>query len=469
MESYSLSTQEAPFRKSTTKIQKPEKAVSKPHENEPSSLERFLQVWEKLRSRSLEAEKNKEFPRVALLVDEDKIENQQISITQCPDKVIVSFKLTPEYFGLAEEKAECSHAKSARLKIPQFDGSSFNAGGCWEYSDGETQIRIFRRTLANKLWISTVNGYISESTRGMVQLEIPYPKNTNPDPSAVFQAVNKALENMGIKHGLEKPPPGAERLYRERRVDWLYNESLPEQEVKQRAKELQREEVFPGYHTFVDKGRFREFQKITPYAITHTLSGCGIEGSYLTRASLKNQCDRMIRIFQSEGLMSTMERSQRGKFSHGASSMNDIAVGGADNVFTRILTLDGADKAVNHLTGDFDFVFAPDLLDRTDWYAYHNDLYGTTHPQFFDSRQAPPRFLEQEKRAQESTNEAMFRTGIPKEKIIAVSCRNERGRQELIKRFKEAGMSQINGVSVEDFVILFKKPSDLVRFSSAHS
>ena len=50
------------------------------------------------------------------------------------------------------------------------------------------------------------------------------------------------------------------------------------------------------------------------------------------------------------------------------------------------------------------------------------------------------------------SNEIMFRQGVPKEHFTGIVCPNESWRATLLEKLKEAGITEINGVPVEDFV-----------------
>src|SRR3990172_2264272 len=62
-------------------------------------------------------------------------------------------------------------------------------------------------------------------------------------------------------------------------------------------------------------------------------------------------------------------------------------------------------------------------MDRTDWYAYRTDKYGSTVPNLFNTRQSPRELFDEDANDGCSlTNEQMFRVGIPLEKIKAIVC-----------------------------------------------
>ena len=159
----------------------------------------------------------------------------------------------------------------------------------------------------------------------------------------------------------------------------------------------------------------------------------------------------------------------------------------------------------------------PELYDRTDWYAYESDQYGATDSRF-EGRPSPEEVLEgQRTRGFMSGNEQMFRTGISSEAFKAIVCEDNpdirrqigdalqlssedidelwdegpdkvraalasRGveqvglcsvqellssdaRIQMIDKLHEAGITEVNGVPVEKFVVSAKTVDDFIDIS----
>ncbi len=49
-------------------------------------------------------------------------------------------------------------------------------------------------------------------------------------------------------------------------------------------------------------------------------------------------------------------------------------------------------------------------------------------------------------------NEMMFRAGISKDEFLGISCEDDFLRTELLDKLRKAGINQINGIDIEDFV-----------------
>ena len=91
-------------------------------------------------------------------------------------------------------------------------------------------------------------------------------------------------------------------------------------------------------------------------------------------------------------------------------------------------------------------------LGRTDWYAYTGDNFGTTRPSTLHSRQGSEEFVKGQNRSFKSGNEIMFRQGIPTESIQKIRCSGDYERDKLLKAFRDAGITSVNGIPIEDFV-----------------
>ena len=61
-----------------------------------------------------------------------------------------------------------------------------------------------------------------------------------------------------------------------------------------------------------------------------------------------------------------------------------------------------------------------------------------------------------------TSNEQMFRTGIPVEAIAGVSVGSPEHREQLITSLHESGITEVNGVPVEDFVQIAGRLSQII-------
>ena len=384
------------------------------------------------------------YPRVGLLADKETIENQQVDIIYDSQrqKYNVNFKLTADNYEAIRKKIA--------ILVEKGD-IQVEAGGISYFDNLEGEGHFLVR--AQKIdfnglivKISTgMNEYDREvrSALGLVRIEVPADKGLG--EKEISDRINRIFRDLlGIEEGLEPPDAEAEKRYKRARYLWhhkLAGQLPDEQEIERK---LTREEVFPGYWTIVEKGKHREYQDISPYAIFHNAIG-GVEA--------------VIRTIRAGGLFSTHERYRRGCLLKGKSSDVDLETGGADSVFTRIVTEAGLAKnkklgVDTRIWESIYFVFEPDLLDRTDWYSYYYDRFGSTDPVKFQDREVPEELFEnQEKEGFNPGNEQMFRLGIPVEKIKAIAVRERNIRSRLLEELYRAGISEINGESIYQFVV----------------
>ena len=270
---------------------------------------------------------------------------------------------------------------------------------------------------------------------GLVKVEVPI----SMDPEAIEKILGEILEkDLGIPDALGEVSEEAERKYKVARYRWQYaitDELTPEQ-VEQ-AEKLDREEVFPGYTTFVERGKHQEY--LSKYGedmrAVHHLSAGSAKSIY--------------RIL-TQGLMCTTERYSRGVMIKGMSSTIDIDTGGADSVFTRI-----ANKAQREKIHGSVVVFKPEIFDRTDWYSYDSDNCGSTDDEHFARRLSPDAIFTQvtDPSFCPYDNEQMFRTGIGANFVESIEV-DSHSRDEIIAELRSMGLEEIGGRPIEEVVVL---------------
>lgn len=164
-------------------------------------------------------------------------------------------------------------------------------------------------------------------------------------------------------------------------------------------------------------------------------------------------------VLSSGELLATTNRYGRGIFASGASSFTDMETGGADSVFTRLVFKKQVGKEMRYGSfGDYVFVFEPETLERTDWFAYTSDEYGTTNSYTFNSRLGTDAHFQECEKRYHSGNELLFRKTLPLTtlKEVRVPASDVR---PLIDKLHALGISHINGVRIES---LIKVGSDYV-------
>ena len=203
---------------------------------------------------------------------------------------------------------------------------------------------------------------------------------------------------------------------------------------------LVKKEVYPGYFTYVNEGASEAYKAA---GLEYVWSGVGTSESVV--AMVKNG-----------GMMSSMTRINTGFMGNGSSIMSDINSGGADNVFTRVATKgaykNGERYGSSFASGRYQILIDPKVTERTDWYAYHYDEYGTTRESTMTARPSALEFFKAENKNYRSGNEMMFRHGIDVTDWIGIDCKDSFAKKDLIEALKAEGITEINGTPLERFI-----------------
>ena len=422
-------------------------------------LEGILGRKENLAS-AIEKERGQEYlirERHEIICDRDHIENQRVDVVENLENQTLEYR-----FKLREPLAEISQlGQKLRTESREKDGvAELKSGtsvrlGEITYHDLESK-REFRLcdalvfekngvkvSLADATARELGDGVISRKRNtsnlvraaiGLVQMEVPKAM----DEATAQQTMGEIFrQDLGVEDALGEVSEMAERDYKIARLKWQYKLENLDAEQLGRAEKMTRREVFPGYSTYVENGKHEEY--LAKYGedvrAVHMLNSMSVDSVYRVLTT---------------GLMSTTERFSRGVVKNGISSVLDIDSGGADNVFTRIMNAEQRSKIQNHAV-----VLKPEIFDRTDWYAYNVDSYGSTNEAHFAGRLAPEEIFRRtmgDLKHYSADNEQMFRTGIGVEYIEAIEV-DELDRDELLEELREKGLSEVNGRPIEEVIV----------------
>lgn len=423
------------------------------------NLEGILGHKEKLVS-DTEKEHSQEYlirERHEIICDRDHIENQRVDVVENLENQTLEYR-----FKLREPLTEISElGQKLRTESREKDGvAELKSGasvrlGEITYHDLESK-REFRLcdalvfekngikvSLADATARELGDGVVSRKRNtsnlvraaiGLVQMEVPKAM----DDMAAQQTLDEIFrQDLGVEDALDEVSERAERDYKIARLKWQYKLEDLNAEQLGRAEKLTRREVFPGYSTYVENGKHEEY--LAKYGedvrAVHMLNSMSVDSVYRVLTT---------------GLMSTTERFSRGVVKNGISSVLDIDSGGADNVFTRIMNAEQRSKIQNHAV-----VLKPEIFDRTDWYAYNVDSYGSTNEAHFAGRLAPEEIFQRtmgDLKHYSADNEQMFRTGIGVDYIEAIGV-DELDRNELLEGLREKGLSEVNGRPIEEVIV----------------
>lgn len=202
-------------------------------------------------------------------------------------------------------------------------------------------------------------------------------------------------------------------------------------------KDVEEVEVYPGHKALYSKSLGKEIAAQFP-TMTHTGS---------PPAAIAAD------IVSETGLMSSAKRYATGTFTTGMSTSTDFETGGADGVFMR---LNSKEKEHHTSSGGSGFKLILDtekVMGRLDWWAFNEDNYGRSSYDQSGSRWA----VKDMKRGRESgSNEVMAPQGIPPSAIKLMICKNADYRNEVLATLKARGVTKINGMPVEQVVVVSK-------------
>lgn len=404
-------------------------------------------------------------PRTEIVCDHDHIEGQKIDVInkrdrgmmefsfklRAPTEVITALATKPE--GEEEDaQAEITTPSGAVLRRGKITYESASSDDSYELCDASVfekgGVKVFIADPSSRndeKWLISIaynNSNLVRTAMGLVKVEVP----SGTDPEVTEQVLGEILEkDLGIPDALGEVPEEAEREYKMARYKWQHmvtGDLTPEQ--MEQAEKLHREEVFPGYTTLVERGKHEEY--LGRYgedirAIHHLWTGSA----------------KSIYRILTQGLMCTTERYSRGVMKSGMSSTTDIDTGGADSVFTRI-----ANEAERGKMNGAVVVFKPEVFDRTDWYSYNYDTYGSTDDEYFVDRLSPDTIFDKITNPNSyysSCNEQMFRTGIGAGFVESIEVGGSDSRDGIIAELRSMGLEEIDGKPIEEVVILRKTPT----------
>ncbi len=383
-------------------------------------------------------------PRTEIICDHGHIEGQKIDVINKRDRGSMEFRFklrTPSEITVPkiegqDGQIEVTTPSGAVLRRGKISYEGASTSDSYDLCDAS----VFEKN-GVKVFVadpSSRNGNTREIIRtaiGLVKIETPLSMS----PEETEEVLGDILEkDLGIPDALEEVSEDAEQEYKEARYKWQHaipGELSPEQ--VERAKRLEREEVFPGYSTLVEKGKHREY--LEQYgedmrAIHHLHTG---------------DAKSIYRIL-TQGLMCTTERYSRGIMRNGMSSPTDIDTGGGDSVFTKITKK----SQINPMDGTI-VVLKPEVFDRTDWYSYNRDAFGSTNPSTFSDRLSPDAIFSKISNPNEylsSNNEQMFRTGIGADYIESISV-DSHAYDGVISKLRSMGLEKIDGKPIEEIIV----------------
>ncbi|MBI3633711.1 MAG: hypothetical protein HY226_05485, partial [Candidatus Vogelbacteria bacterium] len=241
------------------------------------------------------------------------------------------------------------------------------------------------------------------------------------------------------------PDQEAENRYKLNRYRWSHKLGDDYQPTKEEAEKilsnLKHTEVAPDYFTYVEEGRAEKMKTEAPFFLFHSLMG---------------EHKNLVKMIKTGAYISTHERYQRGMNISGCSSNSDIQTGGADGVFLRMWANRPGREEGTMSRDTVTLIFNSDILNRTDYYCYPADQYGRTTKPVFDSRLTAEELLKKQiKEAHCESNELIFRHGVSTKDIKIIAVNSAETKHRLVDMFEESGVKEINGKTVEEFIMVW--------------
>ncbi len=402
-------------------------------------LGRFTEALERLSS--VEITPGTLFPKEAIATGSEKIRDGQIGVIKSDVGLLVSFKLTDEaYAELASRNDLPPSVGTVQREQPYKFLLAY---------DSETQQVITRESvrktgLAERYKLGGVTVDVShydpdwQALNGLVTMMIPS-EGIGADPEEAARQVEGACQVLfNIDDAFMPPSEMADTAQKTQ----AYKKHHKLEDVDQALTAgLVRQEVFPGHLALVDPGKHREYE--------------AAHGDILVFHEVASVDD--VAGILKNGLLASRERTDRGVLAGGLSVLSDLKYGGADSAYVRMVT---ANSVKNGKTldqyGGLAVVLKPTVLDRTDWYAYGSDRYGSTRPDDLRDSLSPGslfRYIDTNGvNRVEHNNEAMFATGIPPSEVTGIVVSDEDTKLRVMEGLRAAGVETVRGIAVKDFI-----------------
>lgn len=205
---------------------------------------------------------------------------------------------------------------------------------------------------------------------------------------------------------------------------------------KARIAALRYQEVAPGHFTVMDPVGLEDMKK------------AGLRYAYSTVSSPEH-----VHSILTQGQKATLTRWEEGLFVSGMSSVADVGSGGAQGVFSRLVTK--AAKNTTWMGRTYKIILKPEHQSRLDVWGWAGDYFGRSWelgPANFGAKLV--KSVGGNGGSYEPYNEIISPVGNGPEFIACVVATSEFNRQELINYLKKMKYSPPDGQSLTDFVRL---------------
>jgi len=152
-------------------------------------------------------------------------------------------------------------------------------------------------------------------------------------------------------------------------------------------------------------------------------------------------------ISQGVGWASRKHRYMMGNNAAGWSPGYDVTSGGATGAFFRI----AAKGSV--VTSKAGIIMHPRVFQRTDWWRYNSDNYGTIATGGPGVTDNSKQRYDTEVTSAHTSNEICFQNGVSLDDVMAVTVKTNSDKNKLIHMLEAEGITEVNGVSLDKFIL----------------
>lgn len=213
---------------------------------------------------------------------------------------------------------------------------------------------------------------------------------------------------------------------------------------------LRRIPVIDSYETWENPGAHKRYEQL------------GLDYVY-TRMNLTG----VVQIAKQGALLSLVECAKRGNIHEGRSSESDFFSGGANSVFLSAM-MKGPGKIHNQNPerytdlNDAFIVYDTAVTDRIDWFAYNNDMFGSTKEANLATRPTPEEFMRSQNQINNPQNEMVFPHGIPNNNIKHIVVPSPQLAENLISCLESEGIHSIGNKPLNRLIVT-KQQFDIRR------
>lgn len=216
---------------------------------------------------------------------------------------------------------------------------------------------------------------------------------------------------------------------------------------------IYQQEVYPGQFTWSIKGLAQEAREAGALGL---MAGVGNAGESAHDAS------KMIISILKLGALSTQDRFQMGITAQGVSAEDDLRSGGAESVFTRMITQGMQNLKIFAFQGKMQVLYDLDLVERVG-FAYSKDKFGSKKPKKYQKRFNIVNLVKQIETnpAAFNENEVCIRNRVAPQFIKAIKVESDKDKAVLIAALKSEGLvtkksgkEVINGIPLDKFIVV---------------